>query len=126
LQAIRWAIKEEVDIINLSLVLYSEDSDLLAAIEDAHNAGILIFCATADKGYTPQDIWPAKYATSYDSIFPVCSSTANGRITEYSSETAAQYTFQGEDIITNMEKTRVSGSSVATVSCPIFDNPYSY
>ena len=100
-------------------MLYSEDSALLAAIEDAHNAGIIIFCATADKGFTPQDIWPAKYATSYDSIFPVCSSTANGRITEYSSETAAQYTFQGEDIIANAGGTKVSGSSVATVGFSI-------
>ncbi|KAF2707831.1 hypothetical protein K504DRAFT_511742 [Pleomassaria siparia CBS 279.74] len=113
-QAIRWAINEKVDIINLSLVLYSEDSALLDAIENAHNAGIIVFCATADKGFTPQDIWPAKYGVNYDSIFPVCSSTANGRITEYSSETAAHYTFNGQDIIVDTGGTRVSGSSVAT------------
>jgi hypothetical protein len=100
----------------MSLVLYSEDPLLQSAIEDAHNAGIVIFCATADKGFTPQDIYPAKWSKSFDSVFPICSSNSNGRITEYSSETAAHYTFQGEDIIANIAGTRISGSSVATVS----------
>jgi hypothetical protein len=114
-QAIRWAIKEKVDIINMSLVLYEEDSALLAAVEEAHEAGILMFCATADEGlYRVQDIWPARYSRDYNSVFPICSSTTNGRITEYSSETLAEYTFQGEDILTNTGGTRVSGSSVAT------------
>lgn len=68
-----------------------------------------------------QDVWPAKYAKSHDCIFSVAACNAHGRLTEYSSETDAQYTFQGEDILashgsgaTGETERRVSGSSVAT------------
>jgi hypothetical protein len=68
-----------------------------------------------------QDVWPAKYAKSHDCIFPVAACNAHGRLTEYSSETDAQYTFQGEDILAlngngpiGEAERRVSGSSVAT------------
>lgn len=68
-----------------------------------------------------QDVWPAKYAKSHDCIFPVAACNAHGRLTEYSSETDAQYTFQGEDILASNgngpideAQRRVSGSSVAT------------
>lgn len=97
------------------------DDSLSAAIGNARKEGIVVFCGTADKGYIMQDVWPAKYAKSHDCIFPVAACNAHGRLTEYSSETDAQYAFQGEDILASngngpIDETerRVSGSSVAT------------
>jgi hypothetical protein len=101
--------------------LLGHDESLSAAIGNARKEGIVVFCSTADKGYIMQDVWPAKYAKSHDCIFPVAACNAHGRLTEYSNETDAQYTFQGEDILASNgngpigeAERRVSGSSVAT------------
>jgi hypothetical protein len=120
-KAIEWAIAQKVDIINLSLVLFRDHRSLSTVIDNARKEGIVVFCSTADMGYVAQPVWPAKYAKSHDCIFPVAACNAHGRFIEYSSETDAQYAFQGEDILAsdgngpNAEaERRVSGSSVAT------------
>jgi subtilisin family serine protease len=124
-QAIHWAIDQQVDIINLSLVLFVHDESLRRAIERAEAAGILIICSTADQGYTRQDVWPAKYSKTnsneFRCIFPIAACNAHGKLTEYSSEIDAHYTFRGEDVIASSAKgafmemqSSVSGSSVAT------------
>lgn len=59
-KAVQSAIQENVDIINLSLGTYKDDSNLRKTIEEAIRKGILIISATGND-MTRQKIYPAAY-----------------------------------------------------------------
>jgi Subtilase family len=112
-----------VDIINLSLVLFSESEDLWRAIQKATSSGIVIICSTADQGLIHQHVWPAKYSDLEGSfgVIPIAAVSASGRLLEYSSELTARYTCRGENVTPSTASVgakeahgHVSGSSVAT------------
>jgi len=121
IKAIDWAIDQRVDIINLSLVLFKEDDEVWDAVKRAANNNIVIICSTADQGLVTQEVWPAMYSIRPEnSIIPIAATSANGRLMEYSSETFAHYTLQGENVTptpspdAKIVQRQVSGSSVAT------------
>ncbi len=89
-------------------------------INEALHQGIVVVCSTSDEGFTRQNVWPARYS-SYSNVVPVAACDANGKLTAYSSEIAAQYRIQGEQIAVSSPDDKLgsklnteSGSSVAT------------
>jgi subtilisin family serine protease len=64
LKAIRWAVEEEVHIINLSLGFrrcdYADLKDLRDALKEAQGHKIVVFAATSNEGIHDQVAWPAK------------------------------------------------------------------
>ncbi|KAJ6438339.1 hypothetical protein O9K51_08931 [Purpureocillium lavendulum] len=59
--AIRWAMEQGVDIINLSLGFPRESSyDLTRALEEADHRGIAVFAAAANHGNREAIAWPAR------------------------------------------------------------------
>jgi hypothetical protein len=113
-EAVHWAVQQQVDLINLSLVLFEEHTKVLEAIQAANDAGVVVICSTADRGFIRQDVWPAKYASDRANsvVIPIAACRANGKISEFSSETTAKYVFQGENV--EAGEAPISGSSVAT------------
>ncbi|UNI18714.1 hypothetical protein JDV02_004967 [Purpureocillium takamizusanense] len=60
-EAIRWAMEQGVDIINLSLGFPRESSyDLTRALEEADHRGIAVFAAAANHGNREAIAWPAR------------------------------------------------------------------
>jgi subtilisin family serine protease len=116
MQAIEWAISKGVDVISMSLVLFTLTEDLTKAIEKATRTNDIIILA--DDGNNTQVVWPAKHQT----VHAIAACNAFGKVTEWSTETDADYVFQGEDILTTVHgddrsgngRMQASGSSVAT------------
>lgn len=100
----------------MSLVLFNTSDALTAAIETATGRmGIVMLCSTADDGNNYQVVYPA----SHPSVLAIAACNAFGKVTQWSNQTAANFVFQGEDIVTTVRKgadgrAQVSGSSVAT------------
>jgi subtilisin family serine protease len=60
-EAMRWAIDQGVDIINLSLGFpYESSFELTEALEDANHKGIIVFAAAANHGNREAISWPAR------------------------------------------------------------------
>jgi hypothetical protein len=60
MQAIQWAIDEEVDIINLSFGFDDSDPVVRSVLKKAQSKRILIFAAMANGGVHEKAAWPAK------------------------------------------------------------------
>lgn len=60
LQAIKWAIEQTVDIINLSFGFARPDREVNDALRLARDRGILIFSAMANHGIYKKAAWPAR------------------------------------------------------------------
>ncbi|KAJ0130183.1 Oxidoreductase BOA1 [Fusarium oxysporum f. sp. albedinis] len=118
--AIKWALQQQVDIINCSFVLYGNNNELFQAMEDADAKGTAIICSTADRGHIQQVVWPAWYNKNkqLSNIFPTAPCNDFGRITEYGTEKTSDYLLPGVDIDASGPGASlsdpVSGSSVAT------------
>ena len=92
-QAIEWAIEEEVDIINMSFGLQKNVAELEAVIEEAAEAGILMVAAVG----SGEDV---AYPAAYDEVIAVGAVTASGIPSENStSGDALELMAPGEDIV---------------------------
>ncbi len=88
---------------------------LRKAVESAKSANIVMFGSKGDRGNNQQDVYPADYSE----VISISSLTQFGKGTD-STETNAEYFFQGENVTIPAESSylesqhQVSGSSVAT------------
>lgn len=66
IQGIDWAIKNKMDIINISFGGEKPSQILEEKIQEAHNAGILVIAAAGNDGYMGEDtiLYPARYSTA--------------------------------------------------------------
>lgn len=71
IEAIYWAIDNKVNIINMSFGTTTDSEALRQAIQDAHNAGILIVAAAGNNGVI-------EYPAAYDEVIAVGSVDSNG------------------------------------------------
>ena len=79
-EAIHWAIEEDVDVINLSFGLQTDSEVLRYAIQEASEAGIIIVAAAGNKGVVE---YPANYPEviavgSVDSMAEIAEKSATG------------------------------------------------
>lgn len=71
-EALRYAIRNGAQIVNLSFVGYMPDDDLRAALEEAHRAGVLVVAAAGNAGsFASIDLDTTK-------VFPVCFDALDG------------------------------------------------
>jgi hypothetical protein len=116
LQAVRWAIDQNVHIISMSWVTMKKSPSLLKAVRRATRKNVLVFCSTADIGLVYGKAWPADHHASIS----VSASDALGRPRPQSRD-HADLLVSGEDVmadgpnyIKKQTKQSISGSSVAT------------
>jgi hypothetical protein len=137
LQAVRWAVEQEVDIICISWTTKSQHSRLQEAIREAvspQNGGrqTLVFCSVADEGNYSEKVFPVGWLQEH--IMSVAATDMYGHLTPASFQTGGEVTIQvpGEAIALDNpsysyrridadpssknpdEGTLVTGSSVAT------------
>ncbi|UKZ82569.1 hypothetical protein TrVFT333_010361 [Trichoderma virens FT-333] len=71
--AINWALKKDVDIISLSLVLEAFDPDLDSVIKKAYEAGKIVIAAAGNEGNNKSRAYPARNPTV------LCIHASNGK-----------------------------------------------
>ncbi len=82
LQAINWAIKEQVDVISMSFVLDEGNHDQLKkAVVAAETQGIYMTCSTPDEGDRIPTAFPASIKTdALPSLFALAACDTYGRL----------------------------------------------
>ncbi|KAL4950088.1 hypothetical protein BDW69DRAFT_187706 [Aspergillus filifer] len=124
-KAINWAVDQKVDVISMSWVTKSEESELKAAVERAAAKSgnskvrpILMFCSTADEGAYAGDVYPVDYK---DSVVSVTATDIWGGLTSKGDrQKHVDIKIPGEDLEASAPvylgnvASSVSGSSVAT------------
>ena len=111
IDGIKQAIKEEVDIINISFGVQSDNQELKEAVLDACNKGIIIIAAAGNTYGLGMD-YPAKY----ESVISVKSIDQNLKLTDSSASGEARYSAPGEEILSTNASggySLYSGSSFA-------------
>ena len=78
MQGIEWAIKQKIDILNISITTTTDDQIMKIALDKAYNLGILLVGAAGNRGLKSSDTvtFPAKY----DSVIAV--SAVNSDLTK--------------------------------------------
>jgi len=117
-QAIKWAIKEGVHIINLSLgyrnCIYSEFHDLRTALVNANSENIVIFAATSNDGAHDPVAWPAK---DPDFAIGIHSSSDSGqRQSDFTANRfdGSNFTIVGENILSQWPTSKGGGFRLCT------------
>ncbi|KAL4937618.1 hypothetical protein BDV06DRAFT_215742 [Aspergillus oleicola] len=124
-KAINWAVDQKVDVISMSWVTKSEESELKDAVERAAAKSgkskvrpILMFCSTADEGAYAGDVYPVDYT---DSVVSVTATDIWGGLTSKGDrQKHVDIKIPGEDLEASAPlylgnvASSVSGSSVAT------------
>ncbi|KAL4923524.1 S8 family peptidase [Aspergillus undulatus] len=124
-KAILWAVEQQVDIISMSWVTKSSETELKNAVEEAaaksstsNRRPTLMFCSTADEGAFAGDVYPVDYT---DFVVSVTATDTWGGLTSKSDrQKPVDIRIPGEDLEASAPlylgnvPTSVSGSSVAT------------
>lgn len=121
MKALRWAIDQNVHIINLSLGFPRESSyDLSRALEEANHKGIIVFAAAANHGNREAIAWPAR-----DRDLAICVTSGDeynnvSRFAPSSNRQLPAFITHGEDICSQWPTElgggfrKMSGTSVST------------
>jgi hypothetical protein len=108
-------MEQKVDIISMSIAMPSGSTALKKKVELAKGDGIAMIGSRGDRGNNTESVYPAEYGE----VISISSLTNFGKRTD-STETDAQYFFQGENVSIPAEPSylesqkHASGSSVAT------------
>ena len=110
--AIDWLISCKVHIINMSLGSSQRDNAILAAIDRATQAGIIIICAAGNDGPDGSS-WPAEYP----SVVSVGAIDRNRRAAPFSSPSSVDIAAPGVEVISTYKNgayASLSGTSMAS------------
>lgn len=83
IEAIDWAIEKDVDIINLSFTTKTNSAELLAAIQRAYDADILLIAAA---GNSEEGSDGVMYPAAYSEVMAIGSVDTNGEVSSFSPE----------------------------------------
>lgn len=83
IEAIDWAIEKDVDIINLSFTTKTNSAELLAAIQRAYDADILLVAAA---GNSEEGSDGVMYPAAYAEVIAIGSIDTNGEVSSFSPE----------------------------------------
>ena len=120
-RALNYAIRQEVDIINLSLGAEAHSPPLYKMLRKAARKGIYVVAAAGNTN-DPQPDYPARYSQDTDSelghyLISVASLNAEGEKSSFSSYGAVDVSAPGENLgaaLPNGSLSLVSGTSMAT------------
>ncbi|WP_375087983.1 S8 family serine peptidase [Peribacillus sp. RS7] len=110
-KGIDWAIKNNVDLINISFGMPYDKPELKKVINKAVEAGIIIVASAGNKYGLKSD-----YPASYDNVISVNAVTADLKIASFSAKGKIDFVGPGVDIITttsNNNYGHVEGTSIA-------------
>ncbi|KAM0554850.1 hypothetical protein ACHAPJ_006585 [Fusarium lateritium] len=117
IQALRWAVDSEADIISLSAAFFKADKRLSLAIHDAIAGGVIVIASTAGEAHKQEEAYPANYAE----VIKIAATDLRGKETPESLASLADYMFPGDRIVaettflgTSNPSSEISGTSVAT------------
>lgn len=85
IEGIDWAIRKNVDIINMSLGTTSDSEALRQVIDKANKQGILVVASAGNSGNSAGTDNSMAYPARYDSVISVGATDANNRRTNFSS-----------------------------------------
>lgn len=104
IEAIYWAIEQDVDIINMSFGMKEDSQALHHAIKDAYNHGILLVAAAGNHG-------TVEYPAAYDEVVAVGAVDSEGAVCENSA--------RGEqvELVAPGEKVASTGAFEGTLIC---------
>jgi Subtilase family len=117
-QAIRWAVKEGVHIINLSFgyrnCIYPKFHGLMSALDDAKSQNIVVFAATSNEGAHDPVAWPAR---APDFAIGIHSSSDSGqRQSEFTANRfdGNNFAIVGENILSQWPTSKGGGFRLCT------------
>lgn len=114
-RGIRWAIAQNVDVINLSLGSQSQpSSDLHEAVREATMRGIIIVAAAGNENSTVG--WPARYP---ETICVAASDKRDGRASFSNQGIENVITAPGVDILSTYKNGTYAELSGTSMACPI-------
>ena len=114
-RGIRWAVAQNVDVINLSLGTQSQpSSDLHEAVKEAAMRGIIIVAAAGNENSTVG--WPARYP---ETICVAASDKRDGRASFSNKGIENVITAPGVDILSTYKDGTYAELSGTSMACPI-------
>ncbi|MDT8858828.1 S8 family serine peptidase [Alkalihalobacillus sp. MEB130] len=118
IRGIEWSVNNGMDIINLSLGTDESQTALRAAVDEAHERGLIIVAAAGNKNSnfsTPMDV---QYPARYGSVIAVSALDRNNTIARFSATgSAIEFSAPGVDIYStyvNNKFTRMDGTSMSS------------
>lgn len=111
-KGIDWAIKNKVDLINISFGMPNDKPKLKAAVNKAVKAGIIIVASTGNKYGLNSD-----YPASYNNVISVNAINSDLKITSFSAKGKINFVAPGTGIVTTILNNNygvVEGTSIAT------------
>lgn len=114
-QAIQWAIAQNVDIISMSFAVQEDFEPMEIQVQAAAGKGIVQLCSTHDEGSNVEKAYPA----SYSQTITIAACNEFGGLPHRTPPKGFQYRVRGTDISTGAvpflnSDENISGSSVAT------------
>lgn len=113
LKAVEWAIKNNIDIINMSLGTDQDDPILYQAIKKAYAAGITMVAAAGNEG----NAQPVDYPAKYNEVIAVSSINNSEKLSSFSNTgKQIEYAAPGENIYSLSPRAsyvQMSGTSLA-------------
>ncbi|KAM3562177.1 hypothetical protein MY1884_001991 [Beauveria asiatica] len=122
LQAIEWALREEVDIISMSFAMSDSDDAMEKMVRAASNRGIVMTCSTHDEGSRVNQAWPAacrNFDHSDESIIVLAACDKYGKLLREADTKKLDFKILGEHVPAGVvpfvrSEENITGSSVAT------------
>ncbi len=118
IRGIEWAIKENMDIINLSLGTSTPSSALKSVVDYAYEQDIIVVAAAGNKSQNTATPMPVEYPAKYGSVVAVSAVDNRNRITSFSA-TGPEIEFSAPGVSINSTHLNnrfasLSGTSMAT------------
>ncbi len=118
IRGIEWAIKENMDIINLSLGTSTPSSALKSVVDYAYEQGIIVVAAAGNKSKNTATPMPVEYPAKYGSVVAVSAVDNRNRIASFSATgPEIEFSAPGVSISSTYLNNRfasLSGTSMAT------------
>ncbi|KAM3548290.1 hypothetical protein ARSEF4850_009498, partial [Beauveria asiatica] len=122
LQAIEWALREEVDIISMSFAMSDSDDAMEKMVRAASNRGIIMTCSAHDEGSRVNQAWPAacrNFDHSDESIIVLAACDKYGKLLREADTKKLDFKILGEHVPAGVvpfvrSEENITGSSVAT------------
>ncbi|WP_332698818.1 S8 family peptidase [Halalkalibacter lacteus] len=119
IKGIEWAVKQGVDIINLSLGTDNPSTALKAAVDQAHERGVLIVGAAGNKKNNYDTPMNVQYPARYGSVIAVSAVDQNNNLARFSaSGSAIELTAPGVKIYSTYLNNGFQNDSGTSMSTP--------
>lgn len=115
IEALNWAIKHKMDLINISSSIYEDDPALKKAIDQAVKAGIMIVASAGNDGNSDKPTYPARYSN----VIAVSSIGKDKKCSNFSNTgTSVDFAAPGDYVLTINSKGELFYASGTSFAAP--------